>query len=152
MITIEVDPLYRKLVSPGIVERAAKATLTQQSAPDADLAIVLTGDDQIRTLDRNFLGKDTPTDVLSFPASETDPETGRLYLGDIVISVPMAEAQAAVGGHSLEAEVSLLVVHGVLHLIGYDHAEAEEKNLMWGAQKAILLRLDMSPMIIHEEE
>jgi probable rRNA maturation factor len=152
MITIEVDPQYRKLVSPGIVERAAKATLTQQSALDADLAIVLTGDDQIRTLDRNYLGKDTPTDVLSFPASETDPETGRLYLGDIVISVPMAEAQAAVGGHSLEAEVSLLVVHGVLHLIGYDHAETEEKNLMWEAQKAILLRLDVSPMIIDEEE
>lgn len=151
MITIEIDPVYFQLVSPEIVERAAQTTLTQQSAPDADLAIVLTGDDQIQALDRNFLGKDTPTDVLSFPASETDPETGRLYLGDIVISVPRAENQAAAGGHSLKAEVSLLVVHGVLHLIGYDHAEAVGKNIMWAAQKEILVELGISPMIIHDK-
>ena len=151
MITIEVDPVYSQLVAPEIVKHAAQTTLTQQSVVDADIAVVLTGDDQIQTLNRNFLGKDTPTDVLSFPASEKDPETGRLYLGDIIISVPKAETQAKVGGHSLQAEVSLLVVHGVLHLIGFDHASKAEKTIMWTAQNAILLQLGISPLIIHDD-
>jgi len=150
MNNIDIDPEFSRLFSTDILERAASATLIQQSAPDVDLTIVLTGDNQIRTLDRNFLGKDSPTDVLSFPASETDPETGRLYLGDIIISVPRAEAQSAAGGHSLEAELSLLVVHGVLHLLGHDHAETEEKNRMWAAQNEILTRLGVPSTIIHE--
>ena len=74
-----------------------------------------------------YLGIDGPTDVLSFPASEMDPETGVHYIGDILISIPRAQAQADAAGHPLEAEVQLLVVHGVLHLLGHDHAQAEEK-------------------------
>jgi probable rRNA maturation factor len=134
---------------PDILERAAKAALLQQSAPDADLTLVLTGDTQIQVLDHDFLGKDAPTDVLSFPACETDPETGRRYLGDIIISVPRAEAQAISEGHSLEAELSLLVVHGVLHLLGHDHARAEEKTRMWAAQSEVLTRLGIPPTIVH---
>ena len=134
---------------PEILERAANATLLQQSAPDADLTLVLTGDTQIQSLDRDFLGKDEPTDVLSFPSSEMDPETGRRYLGDIIISVPRAEAQSIAAGHSLEAELSLLVVHGVLHLLGHDHAGPEEKTNMWAAQSEVLTRLGISPTIVH---
>ena len=150
MNNIDIDPEFSRLFSLDILERAANATLTKQSAPDADLTIVLTGDKQIQALDRNFLGKDIPTDVLSFPASETDPETGRLYLGDIIISVPRAEAQSSAWGHSLEAELSLLVVHGVLHLLGHDHAEVDEKRRMLVAQNDILIGLGVSPTIIHE--
>jgi len=150
MNSFDIDPEFSRLFSLAILERAANATLIQQSAPDADLTIVLTGDKQIQTLDRNFLGKDTPTDVLSFPASETDPETGRLYLGDVIISVPRAEAQSSAGGHSLEDELSLLIVHGVLHLLGHNHADVGEKKRMWGAQNEILMSLGVSPMIIHE--
>ena len=135
---------------PEILVRAANATLLQQSAPDADLTLVLTGDAQIQSLDRDFLGKDAPTDVLSFPASETDPETGRRYLGDIIISVPRAEAQSIAAGHSLKAELSLLVVHGVLHLLGHDHARVEEKARMWAAQSEALTRLGISSTIVHE--
>jgi len=150
MINIEIIPDFRRVFMPDILERAAKAALLQQSAPDADLTLVLTGDAQIQALDRDFLGKDVPTDVLSFPACETDPETGRRYLGDIIISVPRAEAQSIATGHSLEAELSLLVVHGVLHLLGHDHAGAEEKTRMWAAQSEILTRLGISPTIVHE--
>jgi probable rRNA maturation factor len=150
MINIDIIPEFRRVFMPGILERAAKAALLQQSAPDADLTLVLTGDAQIQALDRDFLDKDVPTDVLSFPTSETDPETGRRYLGDIIISVPRAEAQSISAGHSLEAELSLLVVHGVLHLLGHDHAEQEEKTRMWAAQAETLTRLGISPTIVHE--
>jgi probable rRNA maturation factor len=89
--------------------------------------------------------------VLSFPASETDPETGARYLGDILISLPRAQTQADAAGHSLEAEVQLLVVHGVLHLIGHDHAETEEKARMWKAQAEILENLGLGQIQIREE-
>jgi probable rRNA maturation factor len=135
---------------PDILERAAKEALVQQSAPDGDLTLVLTNDAQIQALDRDFLGKDAPTDVLSFPACETDPDTGCRYLGDIVISVPRAEVQSIAMGHSLEAELSLLVIHGVLHLLGHDHAGVEEKARMWAAQSEILTRLGIPPTIVHE--
>lgn len=149
MINIEIIPDFRRVFMPDMLERAAKAALLQQSAPDADLTLVLTGDTQIQVLDRDFLGKDAPTDVLSFPSFETDPETGRRYLGDIIISVPRAEAQSIAAGHSLEAELSLLVVHGVLHLLGHDHAGAEEKTRMWAAQSEVLTRLGIPPTIVH---
>jgi probable rRNA maturation factor len=150
MINIEILPDFRRVFMPAILERAAQAALLQQFAPDADLTLVLTGDTQIQALDRDFLGKDASTDVLSFPACETDPETGRRYLGDIIISVPRAEAQSITAGHSLEAELSLLVIHGVLHLLGHDHAEPEEKARMWAAQSEVLIRLGIPPTIVHE--
>jgi probable rRNA maturation factor len=150
MINIEIDPEFTRLFTSSTLERAATLTLNQAAAPDADLTIVLTGDNQIQALDRNFLGKDSPTDVLSFPASEIDPETGRLYLGDIIISVPRAETQSAARGHSLQDELSLLVVHGVLHLLGHDHTKLEEKVHMWAFQSEVLIRLGISPTIVHD--
>jgi probable rRNA maturation factor len=150
MINIEIIPDFRRVFMPDILERAAKVALLQQSAPDVDLTLVLTSDAQVQALDRDFLGKDAPTDVLSFPACETDPETGRRYLGDIIISVPRAEAQSIAAGHPLESELSLLVVHGVLHLLGHNHTEVEEKTRMWAAQSEILTRLGISPTIVHE--
>jgi probable rRNA maturation factor len=121
------------------VQAAAQAALTYASAPDkAELTIVLTSDDQLRQLNLQFLGEDSPTDVLSFPAGITDPDTGKHYLGDILISVPRALIQAQANNQSGEEEIKLLVVHGVLHLLGYDHAEAEEHERMWALQSAIL--------------
>ncbi|HEX7619926.1 MAG TPA: rRNA maturation RNase YbeY [Anaerolineales bacterium] len=150
MINIEIIPDFRRVFMPAILERAAKAALLQQSAPEADLTLVLTGDTQIQALDREYLDKDVPTDVLSFPSCETDPETGRRYLGDIIISVPRAEAQSIAAGHSLDAELSLLVIHGVLHLLGHDHAGAKEKARMWAAQSEVLTQLGIPPTIVYE--
>src|SRR5512138_3850767 len=125
-----------------VLERAARAVLQQESqSPDVDLSVVLTDNARLHELNLNYLGADSPTDVLSFPASETDPETGARYLGDILISIPRAQAQAEAAGHPVESEVQLLVVHGVLHLLGHDHAEPEEKSRMWRAQAEILKSL-----------
>jgi probable rRNA maturation factor len=133
-----------------LLEHAARAVLDLSGAPDADLTLVLTGDSRIQALNRDFLGKGVSTDVLSFPADESDPQTGRRYLGDVLISLPRATEQAGERGHSVEAEVQLLVVHGVLHLLGHDHAEAGEKARMWAAQAEVLNRLGVSPAIVHE--
>ncbi|MBI3163027.1 MAG: rRNA maturation RNase YbeY [Chloroflexi bacterium] len=150
MINIDNQQDFRE--SP-LLERAARYTL--ETSPDmdsdADITIVLTDDSQLHELNRDYLGVDAPTDVLSFPASETDPETGAAYLGDILISIPRAREQAQAAGHPLEAEVQLLVVHGTLHLLGHDHAEAEEKARMWQAQAEVMARLGLTHVRIQDE-
>ena len=142
-----------------MLERAALLTLETAAPLDPDLGaeyangditIVLTDDRQLHELNLDYLGVDAPTDVLSFPASETDPETGAAYLGDIVLSIPRAAAQAQAAGHPVEAEAQLLVVHGTLHLLGYDHATDEEKAVMWAEQAKVLERLGLSRIKIQE--
>jgi probable rRNA maturation factor len=135
-----------------LLERAAQVALEHESqSSDSELSIILTNDARLHELNLNYLGINAPTDVLSFPASETDPETGAHYIGDILISIPRAQTQAGAAGHPLEAEVQLLVVHGVLHLLGYDHGQAEEKARMWKAQAEILERLGLGQIQIREE-
>lgn len=135
-----------------LLEGAAQAALEHESQPsESELSIVLTDDARLHQLNRDYLGIDAPTDVLSFPASETDPETGARYIGDILISIPRARAQAKAAEHPLEAEVQLLVVHGVLHLLGHDHAQAEEKARMWKAQAEILEKLGLENIQIREQ-
>ncbi len=148
MINIESEfPFPQELL-----ERAAHAALEHESeSADHDLSIVLTDNARLHELNLNYLGVDAPTDVLSFPASETDPETGARYLGDILISIPRAQEQAEAAGHPLESEVQLLVVHGVLHLLGHDHGEPEEKARMWKAQAEILASLGLGNIQIREE-
>ncbi|MBI4731402.1 MAG: rRNA maturation RNase YbeY [Chloroflexi bacterium] len=148
MIFLELET--RPDFSDALLEEAARATLNLSAAPESDLTLVLTNDEAIRALNRDFLGTDAPTDVLSFPADEADPETGRRYLGDVVISLPRATEQAAARGHAVEAEVQLLVVHGVLHLIGHDHAEADEKTRMWAAQANVLDKLGVKIEVLEE--
>ena len=136
---------------PGdLLERAARTVLDLSGAQEADLTIVLVDDARIQALNRDFLAHDAQTDVLSFPADEPDPETGRRYLGDVVISTQRAAEQARERGHAIEAEMQLLVVHGILHLLGHDHAGAAEKERMWAAQAQALERLGVSPKIVHE--
>jgi probable rRNA maturation factor len=148
MIHVE-SPLGSPPVAAKLIERAALAVLLHQSK-GGDLSIVLTDDARLQQLNRDYLGLDAPTDVLSFPASETDPETGIPYLGDILVSVPRAEAQAQTAGHPLEAEVQLLVVHGVLHLLGYDHVKPREKADMWAVQAEVLDELGLAGIEIRE--
>ena len=148
MIHIETEHPFPE----NLLERAAHAALAHESQPpESELSIILTNDARLHELTLNYLGVDAPTDVLSFPASETDPETGARYMGDILISVPRAQAQAMAAGHPLESEVQLLVVHGVLHLLGHDHAEAEDKARMWKAQAEILAGLGLGDIEIREE-
>jgi len=147
VIYIEINSSLHDTPTPDLLKDAAQAVLANQSI-DGDLTIVLTDDEQLRQFNREYLGIDTPTDVLSFPASETDPETTRRYLGDILISLPRAKKQAQAAHHTLEAEVQLLTVHGVLHLLGYDHAGVKEKARMWKMQAEVLGRLRVSEIKI----
>ena len=148
MIHIESDfPFPEELL-----ERAAYAALEHEAeSQEAELSIVLTDNEHLQELNLNYLGIDAPTDVLSFPASETDPESGTRYIGDILISIPRAQSQADAAGHPLESEVQLLVVHGVLHLLGHDHADPAEKTRMWKAQSEILDSLGLGSIQIREE-
>lgn len=123
--------------------RAAEATLAREGKGDAALTILLTTGEQVHKLNRDFLGEDKTTDVLSFPAGEAMPGMED-YLGDVAIAIPVAQAQAEAGGHSLLDELALLTIHGVLHLLGYDHVAPEEQQAMWQVQDALLAELSLS--------
>ena len=135
---------------PSAVRRIADAMLLELELGHAELSVLLSNDREIHALNLEHRNKDKPTDVLSFPAAEADPETGTPYLGDILISIPRAKQQAEAAGHSLEAEVQLLVVHGTLHLLGHDHAAAREKARMWKAQAEVMSKLGLSHVKIQD--
>ncbi len=151
MIEISYNPALERKFDKKLLESTALIALEHQTAPkDATLSILLTDDEQIRSLNCNYRGFDAPTDVLSFEVHERDPETGSLYLGEIIVSVPYAAKQAQQNDHSLEAEIQLLIVHGILHLLGHDHAERKEKAIMWKAQDEILAKLGLAKIKITE--
>ena len=137
--------LLRILLDPDKLEQAAQAALDYINIQDGvELSIVVDSDERLQELNKQFLGIDAPTDVLSFPADEVDPDTNLRYIGDIILSCPKAQSQALEAGVSLDEEAQLLVVHGVLHLLGHDHDDEENKAIMWSAQKAILANLGIA--------
>jgi probable rRNA maturation factor len=97
---------------------------------DATVSVLLAGDEQIRELNRTYRGIDESTDVLSFPADEQFPTGDQKPLGDIAISIPYAKRQAAERGVSLEQEMCYLVIHGALHLLGFDDETDEDREKM----------------------
>jgi len=122
-------PLAASWLLMALEAPALSAIVARLVDPEITLAFV--GNQAIRTLNRKFRRKDKPTDVLSFPIRDFSTD-GKFYLGDIVIAVPVALEQARRQGHSLEREIELLVIHGFLHLLGFDHGagiEDEEENL-----------------------
>lgn len=126
------------------MQKAGEITLKLAKAPNrSDLTIQITTDQAIQRLNRQFRDVDTPTDVLAFPADESDPETGKRYLGDVVIAYPTALNQAQNSAHSLEAELVLLSVHGILHLLGYDHGDNQQRSIMWFMQSKVFDELGM---------
>lgn len=107
------------------------------------VTVVLTDDQEIHALNRTYRQVDLPTDVLAFGEADDGfarPPGLAPYLGDIIISFPTAIRQAEEQGHSVEEELALLIVHGCLHLLGYDHADEDEQRLMWARQDEILSR------------
>jgi probable rRNA maturation factor len=125
-VTIEVVNRQRlSRVDRDRLAELASETLSALGRANAEVTLVLVRDPAIRKLNRRFRGKDTATDVLSFPASDQREENAavveRESLGDVVISTDTAVKQARDAGYSLERELSELVIHGVLHLCGYDH-------------------------------
>ncbi|MGC9335074.1 MAG: rRNA maturation RNase YbeY [Anaerolineae bacterium] len=144
-VEIQVAPAFADSVSEDRLQQAVEMVLRHEDEP-GEVTVVVTDDEGIRELNRDFLGIDEPTDVLSFGIQKdsgpfvASPEAGK-YLGDVIVSYPRAEEQAVEQGYPVQRELELLVVHGVLHLLGYDHAEEEEKAHMWTRQDDILTRL-----------
>jgi probable rRNA maturation factor len=147
-MTAEIE-LIAEIELPGEVDtegliRAVRAALEHEQATEGALTILLGDDARLAALNRSYRGLAEPTDVLAFPAGDQAalPELPP-YLGDIAISVPRADEQAAEAGHSIMEELQLLVIHGTLHLLGHDHGEPAEREAMWAAQRSILEKLGL---------
>jgi len=154
--TVDVQST-RRYSSPYLqaVAAAANEVMTHEVVSQgAALTVLLTDDDYLRQLNYQYRGEDSTTDVLSFPAGDPIPGSENLleYLGDIAISVPAAERQALAKGHETKAELQLLVIHGVLHLLGYDHLGQGEKAKMWAVQAAVLSKLGLEDIQPTEDE
>jgi len=146
IIEVQIDGQFQAQVQPELLHRAALAILVHQRVEEpGELAVVVTDDEVLRELNRRHRGVDASTDVLAFPDETRGPFVGAPgqphYLGDVIISLHRAEAQAADAGHNVQVELQLLVVHGVLHLLGYDDVTEEQRAQMWAVQADILQAL-----------
>jgi probable rRNA maturation factor len=121
-------------------ERFARCLLEAAGELESELSVVFVDDARIRELNQQFRGKDTPTDVLSFPLREGEAVGQYSYLGDIVISVDTAQRQSQELGHTPEDEIDELLLHGVLHLLGYDHDSTDEE-VWYNKQQELIQRL-----------
>ena len=148
-LQLEMETVLRKAVETALGEEGI--------GTPTEIGLRVVEAEEIRAINAEFRGIDSVTDVLSFPMlsyegeetpaetvarameeDETDPETGEVMLGDIVICLPRAQEQAEAYGHSLKREMAFLAVHSVLHLLGYDHMTTEEETVMFARQEAIL--------------
>ena len=130
----------------GDVEELATLALEVLGKGDHELSIVLTDDAHIQVLNRDFREKDVPTDVLSFGQMEDEFFVAPIpILGDLVISLETAARQASERGHPLAAEVRILLVHGLMHLLGHDHLVPTERVEMAAAEDELLAALPAHP-------
>lgn len=148
-IFIQIPPAYSKKISKEIILKSVIESLKANAKTKCSLSVVLASDERIRKLNDQYRGYNSITDVLSF--SSESPEVENIegiecsrYIGDIIISFPQAFRQAKQGNHSVESEVALLTIHGVLHLLGFDHDTKSNKQKMWSLQNSILDSLGFS--------
>jgi len=149
-IDVLVRPRFERVVDVDRVRWVVRCALDAENvAAESALTVVITDDAEVQALNRQYRDVDTPTDVLSFGQDPGDvrfvfPPGERAYLGDIVISLPRAQAQAAARGVAVTEELELLVIHGLLHLLNYDHATPQQEADMWARQAEILARARQS--------
>jgi len=150
-VTIEIaNESGESVDEPALVALARFVLDRMQVHPAAELSVLLVDEKTMTDLHERWMGEPGPTDVLAFPMDELDaapsapdgPEAGPAMLGDVVLCPVVAAAQAGRAGHSTEAELHLLCTHGILHLLGYDHADPEEEREMFGLQGDILRSWD----------
>ena len=146
-IEIYVEEEFQGLVDESWVGRIAQQVLkAEEVAPPYEMSLVFTDSETVRRLNRDYRGMDEPTDVLAFymlPQKEAAdffalPPDGVTRLGEVIISYPQAVEQAKEQEHSTERELALLIIHGILHLLGYDHEEPEEEAKMRTKEKEFL--------------
>jgi probable rRNA maturation factor len=148
-VEIFVEEKFRGLVDEDWAKRIAQTVLkAEEVAPPYEVSLVFTDSETVRRLNRDYRGVDEPTDVLAFymlSQNEADssfalPPDGVTRLGEVIISYPQAVEQASEQGHSSERELALLIIHGILHLLGYDHEEVEEESKMRERERELLER------------
>ncbi|HEX77484.1 MAG TPA: rRNA maturation RNase YbeY [Dehalococcoidia bacterium] len=145
-INIQVERGLNQPPQPTWLRRVTREALAATGvAPPAELGLVVAGDETVQDLNRRYRGMDATTDVLAFSLQETasaegfvPPPDGTLHLGEVIISHPQARLQAAEQGHSLEREVAILIIHGILHLLGYDHETSGQEPKMRAREREIL--------------
>lgn len=144
-MSIEVNNETSYEIDETVLHRMATYALDAMRVhPDAELNILLYGVGPMEELHLRWLDEPGPTDVLSFPMDQLRPGTDDFVtpaglLGDVVLCPEVAEAQAQTAGHSLQDELNMLLTHGMLHLLGFDHAEPAEEKEMFGVQRDILV-------------
>ena len=164
-ILVQIDERFQASVDNAWLTAAARATLRDCGQPGLSLSIQVVDDDAARRYNRVYCQEDAATDVLSFAIQEGSPlaaETPEALaaelaseLGDLLLAFPYATRHAEKHGHSLAAELQLLVVHGTLHLLGYDHDSEARQAAMWRKQAEILATLtdeDLSPRLTVSDE
>lgn len=131
----------------AIVARAVWAAFAEgelEARPDAELAVTLADDARVRELNTDWRGKETPTNVLSFPAYEPDETADAPMLGDVILAYETVAREAAAEGKAIGDHLAHLVVHGVLHLFGYDHVDDTEAEEMETLETAALARIGVA--------
>ncbi len=149
-VGVQVEKPFGAVIDRRWLGRVISKTLEMEGViGPAGVGALITGDERVQELNKAYRGMDTTTDVLAFSMREGDgmsssPPDGMTRLGDVVISCPQAERQAREQGHSLEKEVAFLAVHGVLHLLGYDHEKPDDETAMKARQRAVLDALGLA--------
>lgn len=146
------DGIEVELDSAWMQQVIEKVLTVENLPPNVEISLLITGQERIQELNRTYRGKDQPTDVLSFsmaeqkeepePVAFIGPPDGLIHLGEVIISYPQAKLQAAEAGHSNAREMAALIVHGVLHILGYDHEKADMEPAMKAKEKQILDELN----------
>ena len=151
-INVSIEQKLKNSLRESWLQRIAVKTIEAEGIPaPSEMGLVITDSKTIQKLNMTYRGENKPTDVLAFhmtPSTDQEPETqfvgapdGVHHLGEVVISYPQAIEQAQEQGHSVEQELALLIVHGVLHLLDYDHELPEEEQKMKARENEILERL-----------
>jgi probable rRNA maturation factor len=137
--------------SDWMQEIVSKTLSTENLPPNIEISLVITGQERIRELNKEYRDIDSPTDVLSFSMSEhkdeeqtafIGPPDGLVHLGEVIVSYPQAQIQARERGHSLNKEMAILIIHGVLHILGFDHEKPEMEPSMTAREQEILSDLE----------
>ncbi len=143
-ILVSIEPDFARRVQADWLTGIARITLEHEDAGDCQLSVAVTTDAEIRALNRQYAAEDRPTDVLAFSQEEGEsfvaPPDEPRHLGDVIISLETAERQALEASHDLDAEIAHLLAHGILHLLGYDHAEADEEREMRERERSVLAK------------
>ena len=145
-INVDIDEPFQGLIDPERLSRAIGETLSREASLPVELSLVITNEERVQELNRIYRGKDEPTDVLSFALQDGEPfvapPDGILHLGEVFISYPQAVTQAKEYNHSIELEVAILAIHGVLHLLGYDHETQEDEREMRTREEIVLREIE----------